>query len=78
MSGRVVVLRGDAAHLPLPDGSVDAVVCDPPYNLSDSGKRDTECLRRIVAEFALPDHDDRDAERSQRGHLAVPASAARR
>ena len=35
MSGRVTVLQGDAAHLPLPDGSVDAVVCDPPYALTD-------------------------------------------
>ena len=31
MSGRVVVLRGDAAHLPLPDGSVDLIVTSPPY-----------------------------------------------
>ena len=26
-----VVLRGDAAHLPLPDGSVDLIVTSPPY-----------------------------------------------
>ena len=31
MSGRVIVLRGDAAHLPLPDGSVDLIVTSPPY-----------------------------------------------
>jgi hypothetical protein len=31
MIGRVI--RGDARHLPLPDASVDAVVCDPPYAL---------------------------------------------
>jgi len=31
VSGRVVVLRGDAAHLPLPDGSVDLIVTSPPY-----------------------------------------------
>jgi DNA modification methylase len=30
----------------LADCSVDAVVTDPPYNLSDSGKRDFDCLRR--------------------------------
>ena len=35
MSGRVAVLRGDAARLPLPDESVDAVVCDPPYGLAE-------------------------------------------
>jgi hypothetical protein len=27
----VLVLRGDAAHLPLPDGSVDLIVTSPPY-----------------------------------------------
>jgi DNA modification methylase len=31
MSGRVIVLRGDAAHLPLPDESVDLIVTSPPY-----------------------------------------------
>jgi DNA modification methylase len=31
VSGRVIVLRGDAAHLPLPDGSVDLVCTSPPY-----------------------------------------------
>lgn len=25
------VLLGDAMHLPLGDASVDAIVCDPPY-----------------------------------------------
>lgn len=27
----VVILRGDAAHLPLPDESVDLLLCSPPY-----------------------------------------------
>ena len=31
MSGRAIVLRGDAAHLPLPDASVDLIVTSPPY-----------------------------------------------
>jgi site-specific DNA-methyltransferase (adenine-specific) len=35
MGGRVIVLRGDAAHLPLPDCSVDAIVTDPPYGLAE-------------------------------------------
>jgi hypothetical protein len=38
MSGRVIVLRADAAALPLPDASVDAVVCDPPYGLEFMGR----------------------------------------
>jgi DNA modification methylase len=29
--GRAIVLRGDAAHLPLPDASVDLIVTSPPY-----------------------------------------------
>jgi DNA modification methylase len=32
------VLRGDAGRLPLPDASVDAIVCDPPYGLEFMGK----------------------------------------
>lgn len=31
MTGRAVVLRGDARHLPLPDDSVDLIVTSPPY-----------------------------------------------
>lgn len=33
-----VILRGDARALPLPDVSVDAIVCDPPYGLEFMGK----------------------------------------
>ena len=37
-----LVLRGDAAHLPLPDGSVDLIVTSPPYfglrSYSDGGE----------------------------------------
>lgn len=29
--GRVIVLRGDAAHLPMPDASVDLIVTSPPF-----------------------------------------------
>lgn len=28
-----IIRHGDARHLPLPDDSVDAIVCDPPYSL---------------------------------------------
>lgn len=31
MTGRAVILRGDALHLPLPDESVDLIVTSPPY-----------------------------------------------
>lgn len=46
-----VVLRGDAAHLPLADGSVHAIVCDPPYGLEFMGRewdtfRDSDGFRR--------------------------------
>jgi DNA modification methylase len=34
----VLVLRGDARALPLPDASVDAIVCDPPYGLEFMGR----------------------------------------
>jgi DNA modification methylase len=33
-----VILRADARALPLPDASVDAIVCDPPYGLGFMGK----------------------------------------
>lgn len=56
----------------LPDASIDAVVCDPPYNLSSGIKRDTDCLRRILAKVQLPDLDDGNTLRSQGGNLAAP------
>jgi DNA modification methylase len=34
----VLVLRGDATALPMPDGSIDAVCCDPPYNFAFMGR----------------------------------------
>jgi len=30
-NGRAIILRGDAAALPLPDASVDLIMCSPPY-----------------------------------------------
>lgn len=35
---RPIVVQGDARGLPLPSGSVHAVVCDPPYELGFMGK----------------------------------------
>ena len=40
--GRTLVIRGDAASLPLPDGSVDLIVTSPPFfalrEYTDGGK----------------------------------------
>lgn len=33
-----LVIHGDVRTLPLPDASVDAIVCDPPYGLEFMGK----------------------------------------
>lgn len=74
-TAELAVHHGDCLQIlpTLPPASVHAVVTDPPYNLSDSGKRDTDCLRRIIAEFSLPDHQQRDAERGKGCHLPAPA-----
>ena len=56
----------------LPANSVDACVADPPYNLSDSGKRDGDCLRRVIAEGALPQFNDGDTNGRKRLDLARP------
>jgi DNA modification methylase len=31
MTGRALILRGDAAHIPMPDASVDLIVTSPPF-----------------------------------------------
>ena len=49
----------------MPDGSVDAVVTDPPYNLSSPRKRDPDCLARILADVEFPDDEQRDTEFGQ-------------
>lgn len=56
----------------LPDSSVDAVVTDPPYNLSAPKGRD-ECLSKTVAQIVLPDDHERDPEGFEGGHLARPS-----
>jgi DNA modification methylase len=38
MTGRALIVQGDALHLPLPDGSVHAICTDPPYGLEFMGK----------------------------------------
>jgi DNA modification methylase len=73
--GSITLHHGDnlAVMAGIPDMTVDAVVTDPPYNLSDSRQRDKDCLRRIVADFCLPDHHEGDVQGSQRGGLPAPA-----
>lgn len=50
---RSTVICGDSLEVmkAMPDNSVDAVICDPPYDLSDSGKASPA---RIAAEVVLP------------------------
>jgi site-specific DNA-methyltransferase (adenine-specific) len=81
VTGRALVLRGDARRLPLPDASVDAIVCDPPYGLGfmgkewDSGKSFVE---RKAARSNTFDHvggnhnpvDNADAARTRRVEAA--------
>ena len=61
------VMRG------MPDESVHAVVTDPPYNLSDSGKRDFKCFRQLLAEVFLPSDDERDSQSGEGGNFPIPA-----
>ena len=74
----VTLWHGDCLDVlrTLPDASVDAVVTDPPYNLSDSGKRDRECLRGVLAQIGLPDDQQRQAEVAERIDFATPGSGA--
>ena len=39
-----------------PDDTFHSVVTDPPYNLSDSRKRDRDCLSRVLFDVHLPTH----------------------
>ncbi len=70
----VTVYAGDCLDVlrTLPDSSVDAVCTDPPYNLSDSGKRDADCFSRVLADVTLPDADEWDALLLEDGDLSRP------
>ena len=69
------VIHGDCieAMNAMPPESVDAIVTDPPYNLSNGSKRDAQCFREIVTEVLLPDDNNRNAQRSESRDLAVPS-----
>ncbi len=49
-----VVLRGDAAHLPLPDGSVDLIACSPPYFGQRDYRDGGESLEGQIGSEATP------------------------
>jgi DNA modification methylase len=49
-----VVLRGDAAHLPLPDGSVDLIVTSPPYWKQRDYRDGGESLAGQIGSEATP------------------------
>lgn len=71
----VQVLQGDCVEVlkGFTDNSFDSICTDPPYNLSDDSKRDTYCLRRVVAEFDFPDNHEGDTRSIQGGNLTIPA-----
>jgi hypothetical protein len=73
-AARWEVIEGDCVDVmrTMPEASVDAVVCDPPYNLSDSGKRDAQCLRRTMLEVGFPHDDHSHVQRCEGSHLAGP------
>ena len=57
----------------MPPESVDAIVTDPPYNLSNGSKSDAQCFREIVTEVLLPHDNNRNAQRVEGRDLAVPS-----
>lgn len=57
----------------MPENSIDAIVTDPPYNLSNGSKRDAQCFREIVTEVLLPHDNNRNSQRGEGRDLAVPS-----
>lgn len=72
---QTTVYHGDCIEVMrnLPENSVDAIVTDPPYNLSSGKKRDLKCIRQAVAEILLPNDDNGDAQRVESGDLTSPS-----
>ena len=56
------ILEGDVTEQlkTLADESVDAIVTDPPYELSENSKTSPD---RVVFEFMFPDYANGDVER---------------
>src|SRR5699024_2329991 len=57
----------------MPPESVDAIVTDPPYNLSNGSKSDAQCFREIVTEVLLPHDNNRNPQGVESRALAVPS-----
>src|SRR5699024_7632239 len=57
----------------MPANSIDAIVTDPPYNLSNGSKSDAQCFREIVTEVLLPHDNNGNAQRVEGRDLAVPS-----
>src|SRR5690625_3446913 len=57
----------------LPENSVEAIVTDPPYNLSNGSKSDAQCFREIVTEVFLPHDNNRNPQGVESRDLAVPS-----
>lgn len=57
----------------MPPESIDAIVTDPPYNLSNGSKSDAQCFREIVTEVLLPHDNNRNPQGVESRGLAVPS-----
>src|SRR5699024_9303165 len=55
----------------MPANSIDAIVTDPPYNLSNGSKSDAQCFREIVTELLLPHDNNRNPQGVASSDLAV-------
>ena len=67
-----VYLQADVGALPLADNSADALLCDPPYGLSDSGG---DGLGRINSEVVFPYLADFYSKQSSGGELPFPSNS---
>ena len=72
---QTTVYHGDCIEVMrnLPESSVDAIVTDPPYNLSNGSKSDAQCFREIVTEVFLPHDNNRNPQGVESRDLAVPS-----
>lgn len=75
----VTLHHGDCVEVmdELAPESVDAVVTDPPYGLSDwRRQRDPDCLSRILADVGLPDDRQWDFTSSENVELSIPTGSS--